>query len=97
LRELSKRAGIPLDVPWKKLSHAQQRMVLDGTEGFRGALPFLRRLQKKSYRAGNRFLVKRYQRPVRCPVCAGARLRPEARAGAHPGRDHRGRGAKHGE
>src|SRR6185369_12618330 len=49
------------------------------SEGFRGALPFLRRLQKKSYRAGNRFLVKRYQRPVRCPSCAGARLRSEAR------------------
>jgi len=79
LRELSKRAGIPLDVPWKKLTRAQQRVVLDGTEGFRGALPFLRRLQRKSYRAGNRFLVKRYQRPSRCPSCAGARLRPEAR------------------
>ena len=79
LREMSKRTGIPLDVPWKKLTRAQQRVVLDGTEGFRGALPFLRRLQKKSYRAGNRFLVKRYQRPARCPACAGARLRAEAR------------------
>jgi excinuclease ABC subunit A len=79
LRELSRREGVALDVPWKKLPRAQQRMVMDGTEGFRGALPFLRRLQRKSYRAGNRFLVKRYQRPARCPSCAGARLRPEAR------------------
>src|SRR6185369_8295716 len=35
LRELSKRTGIALDVPWKKLTRAQQRVVLDGGEGFR--------------------------------------------------------------
>jgi excinuclease ABC subunit A len=79
LRELSKRTGIPLDVPWRRLSAEQQRVVLHGTEGFRGAFPFLKRLQQKSYKAGNRFLVKRYQRPVRCADCGGARLRPEAR------------------
>ena len=79
LRELAKRTGIPLDVPWRELRRAQQEMVLHGTEGFRGALPFLRRLQQKSYKAGNRFLVKRYQRAVRCAACDGSRLRPEAR------------------
>jgi len=79
LRELSKRTGIPLDVPWRKLSRAQQEIVLHGTEGFRGAIPFLERLQRKSYRAGNRFLIKRYQVPVRCEQCDGARIRAEAR------------------
>jgi len=79
LRDLAKRTGIPLDAPWRELDRAQQEMVLHGTEGFRGAIPFLRRLQQKSYKAGNRFLVKRYQRAVRCAACDGARLRPEAR------------------
>ncbi len=79
LRELSRRTGIPLDVPWKELSESQRRLLLDGGEGFRGARPFLERLRRKSYKAGNRFLVKRYQRAVRCPSCEGSRLRPEAR------------------
>ncbi|MEO7842049.1 MAG: excinuclease ABC subunit UvrA [Candidatus Eisenbacteria bacterium] len=78
LRDLRARHGVPLDVAWAKLSGAQQELVLEGGAGFKGVLPFLRRLQEKSYRAGNRFIVKRYQRAVRCPHCAGARLRPEA-------------------
>jgi excinuclease ABC subunit A len=79
LREFSKRTGLPLDVPWKKLTRKQREQVMHGAEGLRGAIPFLERLQRKSYKAGNRFLVKRYQRPVRCRACEGSRLRPEAR------------------
>jgi excinuclease ABC subunit A len=80
LREFSKRTGLPLDVPWRRLKKSQQDQVMHGAEGLRGAIPFLERLQKKSYKAGNRFLVKRYQRPVRCRQCLGSRLRPEARS-----------------
>ena len=49
-------------------------------KGFRGVIPFLERLQKKSYKAGNRFIVKKYQTARRCTACGGARLRPEALA-----------------
>jgi excinuclease ABC subunit A len=80
LRDLKARHGVPLDVAWNRLSRAQQELVLEGGSGFKGVMPFLRRLQQKSYKAGNRFVVKRYQRAVRCPDCAGARLRPEALA-----------------
>jgi excinuclease ABC subunit A len=78
LAELSKRHRVPLDVPWSKLSDAQRELVMDGGEGFRGVMPFLRRLQQKAYKAANRFIVKRYQRAARCTDCGGARLRPEA-------------------
>jgi excinuclease ABC subunit A len=78
LKELERRHGIPLDVPWKKLSKVQQELVLEGGAGFKGVMPFLARLKEKSYKAGNRFIVRRYQRSVRCRDCAGARLRPEA-------------------
>jgi excinuclease ABC subunit A len=78
LRDLRSRHGVPLDVAWSKLTRAQQELVLEGAPGFKGVMPFLRRLQQKAYKAGNRFIVKRYQRAVRCPDCAGARLRPEA-------------------
>src|SRR5262249_52637055 len=78
LEKLARERGIPLDVPWSRLSAAHRKLLLEGGEGFRGAIPFLERLQKKSYKAGNRFIVKRYQTALPCGACRGARLRPEA-------------------
>jgi len=40
-------------------------------------MPFFLRLKEKAYKASNRFIIKRYQRSVRCPDCHGSRLRPE--------------------
>ena len=78
LQKLSQEAGVPLDVPWQDLDPAHRKLLLEGSRTFRGVIPFLERLQKKSYKAGNRFVVRRYQSPRRCTACAGARLRPEA-------------------
>ncbi len=70
--------GIPLDVPWSKLEAKHRRLLMHGGDGFRGAIPFLERLQKKAYEAGNRFTVKKYQTAIPCSDCGGARLRREA-------------------
>ena len=78
LEKFARAEGVPLDKPWNQLSAAHRKVLLEGGEGFRGAIPFLERLQQKSYKAGNRFIVKRYQTALRCGVCGGARLRPEA-------------------
>ncbi len=78
LEKLARERSVPLDVPWSRISAAHRRLLLEGGEGFRGAIPFLERLQKKSYKAGNRFIVKRYQTALPCSSCHGARLRPEA-------------------
>jgi excinuclease ABC subunit A len=78
LEKLARERGIALDVPWKKLSAAHRKLLIEGGEGFRGAIPFLKRLQEKSYKAGNRFIVKRYQTSLPCETCEGRRLRPEA-------------------
>jgi excinuclease ABC subunit A len=78
LEKLAKERGIPLDVPWRRLAAAHRRLLIEGGEGFRGAIPFLQRLQQKSYKAGNRFIVKRYQTALPCTDCGGHRLRPEA-------------------
>jgi excinuclease ABC subunit A len=78
LQKLSQERGVPLDVPWRELSAEHRRLLLEGGDGFRGVIPFLERLQQKSYKAGNRFVVRRYQSPRRCGTCGGARLRPEA-------------------
>jgi excinuclease ABC subunit A len=78
IEKLAKERGIALDVPWRKLPAAQRKILIEGAEGFRGAIPFLERLQKKSYKAGNRFIVKRYQSSLPCGACGGRRIRPEA-------------------
>jgi excinuclease ABC subunit A len=78
LQKVAAESEIPLDVPWRDLDPAHQTLLLEGSKGFRGAIPFLERLQAKSYKAGNRFIVKRYQEALPCTACNGARLRPEA-------------------
>jgi excinuclease ABC subunit A len=78
LEKFAAARGIPLDKPWRQIPAAHRKALLEGAEGFRGVIPFLERLQQKSYKAGNRFIVKRYQSAQRCGACGGARLRPEA-------------------
>ena len=78
LEKLGKEHGIALDLPWKKLPAAHRKLLIEGGKEFRGAIPFLKRLQEKSYKAGNRFIVKRYQTSLPCDGCQGRRLRPEA-------------------
>ena len=80
LEAFAKQEGFKLDTPWEKLPEPVREVLLEGGESFRGVIPFLERLQKKSYKAGNRFIVKKYQTARRCSTCGGARLRPEALA-----------------
>jgi excinuclease ABC subunit A len=78
LQKLSKEVGVSLEKPWRELSAAHRKLLIEGGKEFRGVIPFLERLQKKSYKAGNRFVVKRYQVPRPCSACGGTRLRPES-------------------
>ncbi|MBK7368770.1 MAG: hypothetical protein IPJ04_12930 [Candidatus Eisenbacteria bacterium] len=78
LQKLSEERGVPLDKPWRELSEEHRQLLMHGDKKFRGAIPFLEKLQEKSYKAGNRFIVKRYQQPRRCTSCGGTRLRAEA-------------------
>jgi excinuclease ABC subunit A len=80
IEKVARERAIPLDEPWSRLDPAQQRLLLDGGEGFRGVIPFLERRKEKSYKAGNRFLVRKYQTALPCADCGGTRLRREARA-----------------
>jgi len=76
--KLAEQRGFDVDEPWDSLPDADRALLMHGDKSFRGAIPFLAKLQEKSYKAANRFIVKRYQVPRRCTVCGGTRLRPEA-------------------
>lgn len=80
--EMAQGAGVPTDVPYRKLSAAQKRWVVEGDGaargGFKGIRGFFAWLERKKYKVQNRIMIARYRRYVTCPDCGGARLKPEA-------------------
>lgn len=76
---------IPTDVPWQKLSRAQQNAVLDG-EGtwdggkFPGVRAWFKWLETRTYKMHVRVLLARYREYAVCSACDGARLNDRARA-----------------
>ena len=78
LEELSRRHGVRLDVPFHKLHEKEVRMVMEGAPGFEGVHDFFKWIEKKKYKIGKRVFLRRYQSQTTCPLCGGARLRPEA-------------------
>jgi len=78
LRDLEKRGLLRLDVPFYKLRGSEKEIVLRGCSGFTGVLTMLEKFKRKTYKKSLRFIVKKYQAPVRCTECRGTRLRKEA-------------------
>ncbi len=85
LLRFARRRGVPTDVPWRDLTEAQRRWVMDG-EGewedgrWYGVRRYFAWLEKKSYRMHIRVLLSRYRAYRVCPACGGTRLKPEALA-----------------
>jgi len=83
LMEFARKRNIPTDIPWRGLTDAQRRWVLDG-EGewadrkWYGVKRFFRWLETKSYKMHVRVLLSRYRTYVPCQACGGARLKPDA-------------------
>jgi excinuclease ABC subunit A len=83
LMRFARKCGIPVDVPWEKLTVSQRRWVLDG-EGdwddgvWYGVRRFFDWLETRAYKMHIRVLLSRYRAYNECPACLGARLKPEA-------------------
>jgi excinuclease ABC subunit A len=83
LMRFARKRGVPTDVPWRELTEAQRRWVLEG-EGdwddgvWYGASRFFRWLESKAYRMHIRVLLSKYRAYTECPECRGGRLKPEA-------------------
>ncbi len=81
LRETARARRIPLDAPWRDIAKEDRRFLLRATEGrYLGIFPFLERLEAKRYKQYIRVFLRQYQLAKTCPVCHGARLKPEALA-----------------
>ncbi|HVO88955.1 MAG TPA: excinuclease ABC subunit UvrA, partial [Casimicrobiaceae bacterium] len=89
LVKYAKKRGVPLDVPWRELSEADRRWVLDGEPEWvswskswpgvwYGVARFFNWLETKSYKMHVRVLLSKYRAYTPCPACDGARLKPDA-------------------
>jgi excinuclease ABC subunit A len=80
LKRAAKAHGIQLDVPWRDLSDADRKVIVEGDgadyEGIRG---FFAWLERKKYKVHVRVFLSRYRGYLICPECDGTRLRREAR------------------
>ncbi len=73
-----RKHGIPTQIPFKRLTRAQQAAVLEGTADFYGVRGFFKWLEGKVYKMHVRVFLSRYRNYLPCPACAGTRFRPEA-------------------
>jgi excinuclease ABC subunit A len=83
MMEFAPKRGIPTNVPWRELTDAQRKWVIDG-EGrweddvWYGVKRFFDWLETKSYKMHIRVLLSKYRTYVPCKACGGARLKPDA-------------------
>ena len=82
-----RKAAIPLDVPWKKLSAAHRKFVENGEPGYvqgeydskwYGIRGFFRWLEGTTYKMHVRVFLSRWRAYESCPKCHGRRFREES-------------------
>jgi len=89
IEKYAKKRGVPLDVPFNKLSAAQRQWVLEGEPGWEswskswpgtwyGVARFFKWLETKSYKMHVRVLLSKYRAYTPCETCNGARLKTES-------------------
>lgn len=82
LRDLARiayDAGVPMNVPFRKLTEEQLAIVMNGYgKQFDGINGFFKMVEKKAYKIQYRVLLSRYRGYTTCDECRGSRLRKEA-------------------
>ncbi len=85
LASFAKKQKVPMDLPWEKLTAAQQKLVLDGEgtwEGgkYPGVRAWFKWLETRTYKMHVRVLLARYREYLSCETCEGSRLNAQARS-----------------
>ena len=83
LVKFARQSGIPTKVPWRELTDAQRKWVIDGVGDWEddvwyGVKRFFEWLETKSYKMHIRVLLSKYRTYLPCKACGGARLKPDA-------------------
>ena len=78
MKRAARAKGIPLEVPYYKLTADQRRWLLEGDDDFEGIRGFFAYLERKKYKLHVRVFLSRYRGYTLCPECHGGRLRREA-------------------
>jgi excinuclease ABC subunit A len=79
LRRFCKQERISMDVPFQDLPRAEQRVIIEGKNGWAGVRGFFNWLETKKYKLHVRVFLSKYRGYTLCPDCNGGRLRQEAR------------------
>jgi len=79
LKRFAKSERIPMNVAFNQLTRQQQRVVINGRNGWSGVRGFFDWLDTKKYKLHVRVFLSKYRGYTRCPDCDGSRLRQEAR------------------
>ncbi|OOQ57453.1 excinuclease ABC subunit UvrA [Mucilaginibacter pedocola] len=76
------KSAIKFDFPihrqYNQLTEAQQRLLWDGNQYFRGLDDFFKEMEEQTYKIQYRVLLSRYRGKTTCPECKGSRLRKDA-------------------
>ncbi len=85
--KLARRAKIRTSAPYREFTDEERNWLLEGDQSPRGGWNpdqwpgvhgFFKWLEGRRYKTHVRILLAKYRRFVTCPVCAGAKLKPEA-------------------
>mgnify|MGYP005834462683 CR=1 FL=1 len=77
LMDFCRRAGIPTNLPWRKLSEEQRRRIVEGEGSWYGVRGWFRWLETKRYKMHVRVYLSRYRAYTQCPACRGTRFKPD--------------------
>ena len=78
LEDFCRRQGISLETPFDALPETAKRAIIDGSDDYYGVKGFFEWLESRTYKMHVRVYLSRYRSYNTCPVCRGARLKPEA-------------------
>lgn len=74
----SEKYNFPIHTPYYDLTQAQKDLLWHGARGVHGIDAFFKFVEENLYKIQYRVMQARYRGKTICPVCHGARLKPEA-------------------
>lgn len=74
-----RKQGVPIDLPFRKLTSEHQRFVKHGGQDWIGVRGFFKDLKKEQYKVHVRIFMAKYRGYDECLECEGSRLNQDAR------------------